>query len=92
MTEALAALGGFPGIAAILTGLGSLIASLKALRNTQELKPNHGSSFRDLVARNTVKLEQTNDKLDLIEQRLEQIEKRDEEEFKKLWTTLGILS
>lgn len=85
MTEALAALGGFPGIAAMLTGLGSLVASLKALHNTQELKPNHGSSFRDLVARNTVKL-------DTIETKLDKLEKRDEEEFKKLWTALGILS
>lgn len=81
MTEALAALGGLPGVAALLTSLGTLWQVVRVKRDTKELRPNHGSSFRDLVARNSLKI-------DAVIERLDRLEKRDEQEFSKLWRAI----
>lgn len=51
MTEALAALGGLPGVAALVTSLATLAGILKVKKDTAQLTPNHGSSLADAVKR-----------------------------------------
>lgn len=50
--EVIAALGGFSGIAALITALVQLAGLRKSMSEAMhELKPNHGSSMKDALAR-----------------------------------------
>lgn len=47
MTEALAQLGGLGGVAALVTSLGTLWGIIRVKKDTDQLRPNHGSSVAD---------------------------------------------
>lgn len=66
----LAELGGFAGLAALITAAAGVLVQLRSLRkvreDTAQLQPNHGSSLADEIARQGHEITHQSEKIDLI--------------------------
>lgn len=51
MSDFIHALGGLPGLAALMTSIGTLWQVVRVRSDTKELRPNHGSSVADKLTR-----------------------------------------